>query len=59
MAGLEPPIHATPAQSANRFQFCNIINYLIVGLSVLMDGRVKPGHDGKPKVGRYGATSNG
>jgi hypothetical protein len=26
---------------------------------VLVDGRVKPGHDGKPKVGPYGATSNG
>jgi hypothetical protein len=31
---------------------------LIPGLGVLVDGRVKPGHDGKPRVGRYGATSN-
>jgi hypothetical protein len=38
---------------------CNIINYLIAWLGVLVDGRVKPGHDRKPKVARYGATSNG
>jgi hypothetical protein len=38
---------------------CNIINYLIVGLDVLVDGRVKPGHDEKTEVGRYGAISNG
>jgi hypothetical protein len=37
---------------------CSIINHLIAVLSGLVDGRVKPGHDGKPKVGRYGATSN-
>jgi hypothetical protein len=30
---------------------CSIINYLIAGLGVLADGRVKPGHDGKPQGG--------
>jgi hypothetical protein len=37
----------------------NIINYLTAGIVFSVDGRIKPGHDGKPKVGRYGATSNG
>jgi hypothetical protein len=58
-AGLDPAIHATWRVLRIDSDLWNIINYLIAILSVLVDGRVKPGHDGKPRVGRYnGATSH-
>jgi hypothetical protein len=34
------------------FNLYNIINSLIAALRVLVDGRVKPGHDEKPEVER-------
>jgi hypothetical protein len=45
MAGLDPTIHAASTLFTDLFRFYNLISNLIAWLGVLVDGRVKPGHD--------------
>jgi hypothetical protein len=58
MAGRDPAIHAASASFVAVPNLGNIISALITWFSVLVDGRVKPGHDEKPKGRRCAVTSN-
>ena len=47
MAALDAAIHAASELFVDLFQFHNLISLLFAWSSVLVDGRDKPGHDGK------------
>jgi len=58
MAGLDLAIHATSVRFANGLKFRKNYQLLDRQLSVLVDGRIKPGHDEKPPKVDDAATSN-